>query len=191
MFQPFPIGMTSLLAAAAVAGTGTATPRDALDFRMKGIDGEEIDLGRWRGNVVLIVNTASKCGLTPQYAGLQKLWMEDSAKGLVVLGFPSNDFLWQEPGSNQEIKQFCSIKYRVTFPMFEKIDVKGKGQAPLYEYLTAQDAKPAGKGSISWNFEKFLIGRDGKVAARFSPKTKPDDPLVLEAIKAELAKPAP
>ena len=191
MFQGFPIGMTGLLAATAIAGAGTATPRDALDFRMKGIDGEEIDLGRWRGNVVLIVNTASKCGLTPQYAALQKLWLDDSAKGLVVLGFPSNDFLWQEPGSNQEIKQFCSIKYRVTFPMFEKIDVKGKGQAPLYEYLTAQDAQPAGKGGISWNFEKFLIGRDGKVAARFSPKTKPDDPAVLQAIKAELAKPAP
>lgn len=191
MFQAFPIGMTGLLAATAIAGAGTAVPRDALDFRMKGIDGEEIDLGRWRGNVVLIVNAASKCGLTPQYAGLQKLWTEDSAKGLVVLGFPSNDFLWQEPGSNQEIKQFCSIKYRVTFPMFEKIDVKGKEQAPLYAYLTAQDVKPAGKGGVSWNFEKFLIGRDGKVAARFSPKTKPDAPDVLQAIKAELAKPAP
>jgi len=191
MFQAFPIGMTGLLAATAIAGAGTAVPRDALDFRLKGIDGEEVDLGRWRGNVVLIVNTASKCGLTPQYAGLQKLWTEDSAKGLVVLGFPSNDFLWQEPGSNQEIKQFCSIKYRVTFPMFEKIDVKGKGQAPLYEYLTAQDVKPAGKGGVSWNFEKFLIGRDGKVAARFSPKTKPDAPEVLQAIKAELDKPAP
>lgn len=193
MFQGFPIGMTTLFAAAAIAGVGTGSdaPRDALDFRMKGIDGEEIDLGRWRGSVVLIVNTASKCGLTPQYAGLQKLWAEDSGKGLVVLGFPSNDFLWQEPGTNQEIKQFCSIKYRVTFPMFEKIDVKGKGQAPLYAYLTSQDAKPAGKGGISWNFEKFLVGRDGKVAARFSPSTKPDDPAFLEAVRKELAKPAP
>jgi len=188
MFQGFPIGMTGLLAATAIAGAGTATPRDALDFRMKGIDGEEIDLGRWRGNVVLIVNTASKCGLTPQYAALQKLWLEDSAKGLVVLGFPSNDFLWQEPGSNQEIKQFCSIKYRVTFPMFEKIDVKGKGQAPLYEYLTAQDAQPAGKGGISWNFEKFLIGRDGKIAGRFEPKMVPEDPAIVTAVEAELAK---
>ena len=191
MFQGFVPSLAAVLAVSAIAGAGTATPRDALDFRMKGIDGDEIDLGRWRGKVVLIVNTASKCGHTPQYAGLQKLWTEDSAKGLVVLGFPSNDFLWQEPGTNQEIKQFCSIKYRVTFPMFEKIEVKGKGQAPLYAYLTAQDAEPAGKGGITWNFEKFLVGRDGKVAARFSPKTKPDDPTVLAAIKKELAKPAP
>ena len=191
MFQGFVPSLAAVLAVSAIAGAGTATPRDALDFRMKGIDGDEIDLGRWRGKVVLIVNTASKCGLTPQYAALQKLWADDSANGLVVLGFPSNDFLWQEPGTNQEIKQFCSIKYRVTFPMFEKIEVKGKGQAPLYAYLTAQDAEPAGKGGITWNFEKFLVGRDGKVAARFSPKTKPDDPTVLAAIKKELAKPAP
>lgn len=180
---------SALLAVTSVAGAATAAaPRDALDFRMKGIDGQEVDLGQWRGKVVLMVNTASKCGLTPQYGALQKLWTDDSAKGLVVLGFPANDFLWQEPGSNEEIKKFCSIKYRVTFPMFEKIEVKGKDQAPLYTYLTSLDVAPAGKGPISWNFEKFLIGRDGKVAARFSPKTKPDDPEVLEAIKKELAK---
>lgn len=181
--------LTGLLAATSIAGASAgAAPRDALDFRMLNIDGEEVDLGKWRGKVVLMVNTASKCGLTPQYGALQKLWTDDSAKGLVVLGFPANDFLWQEPGSNEEIKKFCSIKYRVTFPMFEKIEVKGKGQAPLYAYLTSQDAAPAGKGPISWNFEKFLIGRDGKVAARFSPKTAPDDPEVLAAIRKELAK---
>lgn len=182
--------VAGLLAAASIAGASSAVePRDALDFRMKGIDGEEIDLGQWRGKVVLLVNTASKCGLTPQYGALQKLWLEDSARGLVVLGFPANDFLWQEPGSNEEIKQFCSAKYRVTFPMFEKIAVKGKSQAPLYAYLTAQDVPPAGKGPVSWNFEKFLVGRDGKLAARFSPRTKPDATEVLEAIRKELAKP--
>lgn len=182
--------MSGLLAATSVAGAATvAAPRDALDFRMKGIEGEEVDLGQWRGKVVLMVNTASKCGLTPQYEALQKLWADDSAKGLVVLGFPANDFLSQEPGTNEEIQKFCSIKYRVTFPMFEKIEVKGKEQAPLYAYLTALDVAPVGTGAISWNFEKFLIGRDGKVAARFSPKTKPDDPEVLEAIKRELTKP--
>jgi len=180
---------SSILALSAIAAL--AAPRDALDFRMQDLDGKEQDLGQWRGKVVLIVNTASKCGHTPQYAGLQKLWTEQGPKGLVVLGFPSNDFLWQEPGTSKEIKEFCSLKYRVTFPMFEKIEVKGKGQAPLYAFLTAQDANPAGKGKISWNFEKFLIGRDGKVAARFSPGTQPDAPEVTEAIAKELTKPAP
>jgi len=183
--------MSGLFAATAFAGASPAAVRDALDFRMKGIDGAEVDLAQWRGKVVLMVNTASKCGHTPQYAALQKLWTDDSAAGLVVLGFPSNDFLWQEPGSNEEIQKFCSLKFHVTFPMFEKIDVKGKNQAPLYAWLTAQETSPVGKGGISWNFEKFLIGRDGKVAARFAPGTKPDDPDVLAAIAKELAKPAP
>ena len=169
----------------------TAAPKDALDFRMKDLEGMEVDLGQWRGKVVLMVNTASKCGHTPQYTGLQKLWTEQGPKGLVVLGFPSNDFLWQEPGSSKEIKEFCSIKYRVTFPMFEKIEVQGKGVAPLYAYLSAQEAGPKGAGKVSWNFEKFLVGRDGKVAARFSPTTQPDDPAVTAAIAKELAKPAP
>jgi glutathione peroxidase len=184
------IGLVTLLGSMALAGE-RAAPRDALDFRMEGIDGSQVDLGQWRGKVVLMVNTASKCGLTPQYAGLQELWSRDSAKGLVVLGFPSNDFLWQEPGTSKEIREFCSAKYRVTFPLFEKIEVKGKGQAPLYAWLTAQETKPASKGKISWNFEKFLVGRDGKVAARFSPGTKPEDPEVAAAIAKELAKPVP
>jgi glutathione peroxidase len=106
----------------------------------------------------------------------------------VILGFPSNDFLWQEPGSNKEIREFCTAKFHVTFPLFEKADVKGKDQIPLYAYLTAQETKPTGKGNISWNFEKFLIGKDGKVAARFSPGTSPSDPSVVQAIEAELAK---
>lgn len=191
MFQALFPSLTAVLAASTVSGTEIVPPRDALDFKMKDIDGELVDLGQWRGKVVLMVNTASKCGHTPQYAGLQKLWADDSANGLVVVGFPSNDFLWQEPGTNGEIRQFCSLKYHVTFPMFAKIEVKGKGQAPLYAYLTAQDTKPEGKGKISWNFEKFLIGRDGKVAARFAPGTKPEDPALVEAVKRELGKAAP
>lgn len=181
----------SLAFALSCTALATAAPKDALDFRMKDLDGKEVDLGQWRGKVVLMVNTASKCGHTPQYAGLQKLWTEQGPKGLVVLGFPSNDFLWQEPGTSKDIKEFCSLKYRATFPMFEKIEVRGKGAAPLYAYLSAQDAGPKGAGKVSWNFEKFLVGRDGKVAARFSPTVQPDDPLVTAAIAKELAKPAP
>ena len=179
------------LAVASLAGAPKAaapTAKDALDFKVKDIDSADVDLGIYRGKVVLIVNTASKCGHTPQYADLQTLWTKYQDSGFVVLGFPSNDFLWQEPGSNKEIREFCSSKFHVTFPMFEKVDVKGKDQIPLYAYLTAQETKPTGKGNISWNFEKFLIGKDGKVAARFSPGTSPSDPSVVKAIEAELAK---
>ena len=179
------------LAIATLAGAPKAavpTASDALDFKVKDIDGKDVELGTFRGKVVLIVNTASKCGHTPQYADLQALWTKYQDSGFVVLGFPSNDFLWQEPGTNQEIREFCSAKFHVTFPMFEKVDVKGKDQIPLYAYLASQESKPTGKGNISWNFEKFLIGRDGKVAARFSPGTLPSDPAVVQAIEAELAK---
>jgi len=179
------------LAIASLAGAPRAAvpaATDALDFKVKDIDGKDVDLGTYRGKVALIVNTASKCGHTPQYADLQSLWTKYQDSGLVVLGFPSNDFMWQEPGTNKEIREFCSSKFHVTFPMFEKIDVKGKDQIPLYAYLTAQETKPTGKGSISWNFEKFLIGKDGKVAARFSPGTSPSDPAVIQAIETELAK---
>jgi len=179
------------LAIATLAGAPKAAvpaAADALDFKVKDIDGKDVDLGTYRGKAVLIVNTASKCGHTPQYADLQALWTKYQDSGFVVLGFPSNDFLWQEPGTNKEIREFCSSKFHVTFPMFEKIDVKGKDQIPLYAYLTNQETKPTGKGNISWNFEKFLIGRDGKVAARFSPGTSPSDTIVVKAIEAELAK---
>jgi glutathione peroxidase len=163
--------------------------KDALDFHVKDIDGKDVDLGSYRGKVVLFVNVASRCGHTPQYAALEQLWEKDRERGLVVLGFPANDFLWQEPGTDSEIKQFCSLKYHVTFPMFSKIVVKGKDQAPLYAWLTAQETAPVGKGSVSWNFEKFLVGRDGKVAGRFAPGTKPDDPALVAAVEAALAKP--
>jgi glutathione peroxidase len=177
---------TAMLVGAPKAAVPAAA--DALDFKVKDIDGKDVDLGTYRGKAVLIVNTASKCGHTPQYADLQALWTKYQDSGFVVLGFPSNDFLWQEPGTNKEIREFCTSKFHVTFPMFEKIDVKGKDQTPLYAYLTNQETKPTGKGNISWNFEKFLIGRDGKVAARFSPGTSPSDTIVVKAIEAELAK---
>lgn len=158
----------------------------ALDFRVKTIDGQSVDLEQYRGKVVLIVNVASECGLTPQYAGLQELYEKYQDKGLVVLGFPCNQFGSQEPGTEAEIKEFCSTKYHVTFPMFSKVEVNGEGAAPLYQYLTSQDVDPVGAGKISWNFEKFLIDRDGKLVHRFSPRTTPDAPELVKAIESEL-----
>jgi glutathione peroxidase len=159
-----------------------------LSFTMKSLDGKDVDLGKYQGKVVLIVNVASKCGLTPQYKALQALYAKHEKDGLVILGFPCNQFLRQEPGTPEEIQQFCSVNYGVTFPLFAKIEVNGDGACPLYKQLTGLDAKPVGKGKISWNFEKFLIGRTGDVVARFSPRTTPDSPEVLKAIEAELAK---
>jgi glutathione peroxidase len=160
----------------------------ALNFTVNDIDGKPVDLASYAGKVVMIVNVASKCGNTPQYAGLEAMYKKYHDKGFVILGFPANNFGSQEPGSNEQIKQFCSSKYEVTFPMFSKISVKGGDTAPLYKYLTAQDAKPVGKGDITWNFEKFIIGKDGAVAARFTPKTKPEDPKLVEAVESALAK---
>jgi glutathione peroxidase len=159
----------------------------ALNFKATTIEGETVDLEDYEGNVVLVVNTASQCGLTPQYAGLQELYDKYKDKGFVVLGFPCNQFGSQEPGSEAEIKQFCTTKYNVTFPMFSKIDVNGDQAAPLYKFLTSQDAKPAGKGEISWNFEKFLIDREGNLVNRFAPRTKPNDAELVKAIDSELA----
>ncbi|MBM3493781.1 MAG: glutathione peroxidase [Armatimonadetes bacterium] len=155
----------------------------ALDFSVKSIDGRSVKLSRYRGKVVMIVNVASRCGNTPQYAGLQAIYEKYRKQGFVVLGFPANEFGAQEPGTDSEIKQFCTANYKVTFPMFSKVVVKGEGQAPLYRYLTSKDTNPEFAGEIEWNFAKFLIGRDGKPAARFSPRTQPNDPTVTEAIE--------
>ena len=157
-----------------------------LDFKMKSIDGQEVDLNTYKGKVVLIVNVASKCGLTPQYKQLQALHDKYADQGLVILGFPCNQFLGQEPGSEEEIKTFCETKYGVKFPMFAKVDVKGDGACDLYKHLTNLELTPVGKGEISWNFEKFLLNREGQPIARFSPRTKPDDAQVIEAIEAAL-----
>lgn len=158
------------------------------DIEVTTIAGEPIKIEAYKGNVLLIVNTASKCGFTGQYDGLQKLYDTYRDKGLVVLGFPSNDFLHQEPGSNEEIQSFCKINYGVTFPMFEKISVKGNGQHPLYAYLTSKETDPGFAGKISWNFNKFLISRDGKIVGRFGSRTSPDDRKLIEAVEAELSK---
>ena len=152
---------------------------------MKSLDGKPVDLASYKGKVVLVVNVASRCGYTRQYAGLQKLYEDHKDKGLVILGFPANDFGAQEPGSDADIEKFCSSTYGVTFPMFSKITVKGPGKAPLYTALT-EAADP--KGEVSWNFEKFLIGRDGGVVGRFKSGVAPDSADLVKAIEAELAK---
>jgi glutathione peroxidase len=158
----------------------------ALKFKMKGINGKEVDLARFKGKVFLFVNVASECGYTPQYAGLQKLHAKHEKDGLVVIGVPSNEFGQQEPGSNEEIARFCEKNYKVTFPMLAKVVVKGEGICPLYAYLTS---KASGHGGpIEWNFEKFLIGRDGKVAARFKSDVEPDSDTFVDAIKKQLEK---
>jgi glutathione peroxidase len=156
-----------------------------LSGTMKSIDGTDVDLGSYKGKVVLVVNVASKCGATPQYEGLQALYEKYKDKGFVVLGFPANDFGAQEPGSDEQIKEFCTSKYDVTFPMFSKITVKGDAKPKLYQVLT-ETSDPA--GDIGWNFEKFLVGKDGKVAGRFKTRVSPDDAALVGAIEAALAK---
>ena len=163
------------------------------DHKLRQIDGTETNLAAYKGKVLLIVNVASKCGLTPQYDGLEKLYKAHKADGLEVLGFPANEFGSQEPGSNTEIQSFCRSTYGVEFPMFEKIVVKGKDTHPLYSYLIKKLPKVGGAPNenttpdeISWNFEKFLVNRQGEVVARFSPKTTPDDPALVSAIEKEL-----
>jgi glutathione peroxidase len=160
----------------------------ALNFTMKTLGGKEVDLGKYHGKVVMIVNVASKCGLTPQYENLQDLHKKYAKKGLAVLGFPCNQFGKQEPGTADEIREFCRVNYGVTFDMFAKINVNGDEACDLYKHLTALDTKPKGKGKIAWNFAKFIIGRNGEVVARFAPRIEPDDPELLKVIKAELDK---
>jgi len=155
------------------------------DIAVKDIDGKDTTLGAYKGKVLLVVNVASKCGLTPQYKALETLQEKYKDKGFTVLGFPCNQFADQEPGTNDEIKQFCSSKYNVTFPLFDKIDVNGPKRHPLYAALAGNDSPFP--GDIKWNFGKFLIGRDGKIVKRFEPKTTPDSPEVTAAIEAALA----
>lgn len=166
------------------------TKKSALDFKVNNLTGSPVDLSQYKGKVVLIVNTASQCGLTPQYKGLQALHEQYKDQGLAVLGFPANDFGAQEPGTNAEIGEFCSRNYQVSFDLFAKSAVKGAHKTPLYQYLTSKQTNPKFGGEITWNFEKFLIGRDGQVVARFAPKVKPQSPEVVKAIEAELAKKA-
>lgn len=153
------------------------------DFTMPSIDGKPTSLKKFKGKVLLVVNVASKCGLTPQYTALQAVYDKYKDKGLVVLGFPANNFGGQEPGTEAEIKEFCSTKFNVTFPMFSKISVKGEDIAPLYKWLLAAQENHS---DIAWNFGKFLIGKDGKTVQRFEPKTGPEAPELVSAIEKAL-----
>jgi glutathione peroxidase len=159
-----------------------------LNFTMKSLDGQDVNLSKYQGKVVLMVNVASKCGYTPQYKDLEALYEKYKDKGLVILGFPANDFGHQEPGSDSQIKEFCTANYGVTFDMFSKVVVKGSDKAPLYQYLTDEKTDPKFPGEIKWNFEKFLISRDGQIAARFRSAVKPMSEEVVKAVEAELAK---
>jgi glutathione peroxidase len=173
------------LACALFSGAAAARADSPLAGSVKKIDGTPVDLSAYKGKVVLIVNVASRCGYTGQYAGLQKLYDTYKDKGFVILGFPANEFGAQEPGSDAEIASFCSTKYGVTFDMFSKIVVKGPDKAPLYKALT-EGATPSGE--VGWNFEKFLIGRDGRIVGRYKSGIAPDDGKLTGTIEAELAK---
>ncbi len=168
------------------APTVSAKTKSVLDFKMKDIDGKEVALKKYKGDVLLIVNTASKCGYTPQYEGLEAIYEKYKSQGFDVLGFPANNFGGQEPGTETEIKEFCESKYKVTFPMFAKISVKGDDQHPLYNFLTAKETNPQFAGDISWNFNKFLVNRKGEVVARFTSKDTPESTAVTSAIEKYL-----
>jgi len=167
-------------------GANNMSEKSVLDFTMKNIDGKETKLSDYRGKVLLLVNVASQCGYTPQYEGLQAVYAKYHDQGLVVMGFPANNFGGQEPGSNEEIKQFCTLKYKVSFPMFAKISVKGGDIHPLYKFLTSKETDPEFGGDISWNFNKFLVDRNGKVIARFDTREKPEGEKVTQAIEKAL-----
>ncbi|RPE43071.1 glutathione peroxidase [Streptomyces sp. Ag109_O5-1] len=167
--------------------TTTENNGSVLDIEIGALRGGSADLGSYAGKAVLIVNVASKCGLTPQYNGLEKLQERYAAQGFTVLGVPCNQFMGQEPGSAEEIAEFCSATYGVTFPMTEKIEVNGEGRHPLYDRLVGFADGEGHSGDIRWNFEKFLIGRDGQVAARFSPQAEPESAEVVAAVEAALA----
>jgi glutathione peroxidase len=177
--------LIALLVAFSVLQMVMARAESIFDIKLKDIDGHETSLAPYKGRVLLIVNVASHCGFTPQYQALEAAYQTNKDQGLVVLGFPCNQFGAQEPGSNEEIKQFCSSKYNVTFPLFDKIEVNGANRHPLYVALAGPDSPFP--GNIRWNFTKFLIGRDGKILKRFDSKVKPDSPEITQAIAAALA----
>ncbi len=182
------LGLCPSLAPAADKKGDTKVPA-VLNFKMKGLDGKDVELSQYQGKVVLIVNVASQCGYTPQYKGLQALYEKYKDQGLVVLGVPANDFGGQEPGTDAEIAKFCESKYGVTFPMLAKVStVVGEKKVPLYKYLTSKETDPKFSGEVKWNFTKFLVGRDGAIVNRFESAVKPESEKLAKAVEAELAK---
>src|SRR5712664_2967480 len=180
--------MKKLFVLLALLGTTLmAAEKTVYDFTLNSIEGQTTPLASFKGKVVLLVNVASRCGFTPQYAGLEALYEKYKDRGFVIVGIPANNFGAQEPGSNQEIKTFCTSKYHVTFPMMAKVSVKGSDITPLYQFLTDKAANPQTGGEIQWNFTKFLIGPDGHVIKRFEPEVTPDSPDVTSAIQKALA----
>jgi glutathione peroxidase len=179
---------SNIVNSANTGGANNMADKSVLDYTLKNIDGKETKLSDYRGKVLLLVNVASQCGYTPQYEGLQAIYSKYSAQGLVVLGFPANNFGGQEPGTNEEIKQFCTLKYKVSFPMFAKISVKGADIHPLYHFLTSKETDPEFSGDIKWNFNKFLVDRNGKIIARFDSGDKPEGEKVTQAVEKALMK---
>ena len=174
--------MRNLLGAICFMTASAFGASNVLDFTMNLLDGKPAPLANFKGKIVMLVNVASRCGFTPQYSALESIYEKYKDQGFVILGFPANNFGGQEPGTNAEIKNFCSTKYSVSFPMFAKVSVKGADCTPLYQYLT-QQANPSLAGDIKWNFTKFLVDRSGKVVARFESPVKPDSPEVTAAIE--------
>src|SRR3989454_1158574 len=180
--------MRRLLLTLLLCGTvAMAGEKSIFDFTMNSIDGEATSLSKFQGKVVLLVNVASRCGYTPQYAALESIYEKYKDRGFVIVGIPANNFGGQEPGTNQEIKTFCSSKYNVTFPMMAKVSVKGEDATPLYQFLTDKAAHSQTGGEIKWNFTKFLVGPDGRVITRFEPEVTPDSPQVTSAIEKALS----
>jgi glutathione peroxidase len=168
------------------ASSLAAQAKSIYDFTMKSIDGQQVGLSSYQGKVVLLVNVASKCGFTPQYSALEAIYEKYKDRGLVIVGVPANNFMSQEPGTDEEIKKFCSNKYNVTFPMMSKVSVKGDDKTALYVFLTDKSTDPQFSGDIKWNFTKFLFDRSGKPVARFEPNITPDSPQVTAAIESAL-----
>jgi glutathione peroxidase len=180
--------MKKLFVLMALVGiSAMAAEKTVYDFTLNSIDGQPTPLSTFKGKVVLLVNVASRCGFTPQYAGLESLYEKYKDRGFVIVGIPANNFGGQEPGTNQEIKTFCSAKYHVSFPMMGKVSVKGSDITPLYAFLTDKSAHPDTGGEIGWNFTKFLVGPDGKVIARFDSKVEPESEEVTSAVEKALA----
>jgi glutathione peroxidase len=180
--------MKNLLGTLCIMSMAAMGASSVHEFRMQAIDGKTVTLSQFKGQVMLVVNVASRCGFTPQYEGLEKLYETYKSQGFVILGFPANNFGEQEPGTDAEIQTFCKSKYSVTFPMFSKISVTGADKAPLYRFLTDTAAHPQTGGEIQWNFTKFLVDRDGKVLQRFEPDVEPLSGEIVSAVETAVKK---